>query len=80
MTNQTWGQIKLFYYTHLEKRVKSLVWRTAVGFGIGLIAIILDIVPEMGLPAFATYLLINVLNECTKWLNNNTELFGKKLK
>lgn len=64
----------------LIKRLKSFAWRSLVVFLLGLITWLLGLLPELNLPEVAVVLIGLVLNEATKWLNSNTNLFGKALK
>ena len=62
------------------KRLKSFAWRAlcvAVVAGLGFISSNLNL---LELPDWSVVLAGLILGECTKWLNNNTDLFGAKLK
>jgi hypothetical protein len=69
-----WGNNK----EYLLKRLKSLLWRTGVGLVLGLIALLLNILPDFQLPVLIVYIITNLAGEATKWLNSNTNLFGIK--
>jgi len=64
----------------LKKRLKSFAWRT------GCVALVAGLnyasenLVSLGLPVWAIGLVGLGLGEATKWLNNNTGLFGKSLK
>lgn len=66
--------------TEIIKRLKSLAWRIGV---MSLIAVLDWIMANTGLfnlPDLAVVLIGLVCGELTKWLNNNTALFGVSLK
>lgn len=64
----------------LIKRLKSFAWRSLVIFLLGLIAWITNLMPELNIPSVVVAVIGLALNELTKWLNNNTAMFGKALK
>ena len=62
------------------KRLKSFGWRTAVMVLIALISWLMENIGLFGLPIWAVGLIGLVAGEITKWLNNNTAMFGRALK
>jgi len=63
---------------NLIKRLKSFAWRSLVVFLLGLIAWISKIIPELNLPEIIVMFIALMFGEVTKWLNSNTNLFGKR--
>ena len=64
----------------LIKRLKSFGWRTlcvAIVGGLGWASANLNL---LEIPDWALVLIGLALSEVTKWFNNNTTLFGAKLK
>lgn len=59
------------------KRLKSFLWRSLVVFALGALAWFTGILPELNLPEILVTLLGLIVNECTKLLNSNLDLFGK---
>lgn len=64
----------------LIKRLKSFAWRTAVMVMVALLSFIMQNIGLFGLPTWAIGIIGLVCGEATKWLNNNSTLFGKALK
>jgi len=64
----------------LIKRAKSFGWRTAVMVLIALLNWLMENIGLFGLPVWAVGLIGLLAGEGTKWLNNNSALFGKALK
>ena len=62
------------------KRVRSFAWRSLVVFLLGLIGWISGFIPELNLPEIAVVFVGLIMNEATKWLRDNTDMFGKRLK
>lgn len=62
------------------KRLKSFGWRTGCMVAVSFIAFIMNNLDLFELPAWAVALIGLAAGELTKWLNNNTALFGSKLK
>lgn len=65
---------------YLIKRVKSLAWRAGVMLAVGLLALIVEAVGKLNISPFLTTLIGLACGEATKWLNDNTDMFGKALK
>jgi hypothetical protein len=63
----------------LKKRLLSLVWRLGLAVVVTVIAVLTKEVPNLGLPEVLTGVLILVLNEVTKFLNNKYQLGAKVL-
>jgi len=64
----------------IVKRLKSFGWRTAVMVLVALISWFLENIGLFGLPTWLIGLIGLAAGEATKWLNNNSTLFGKALK
>lgn len=62
------------------KRLKSFGWRTTVMVLIALLNWLMENLGLFGLPVWAVGLIGLAAGEATKWLNNNTGMFGKALK
>lgn len=62
------------------KRLKSFAWRTGCMVAVSLIAFLVKNLELFELPTWAVALIGLLAGEATKWLNNNTALFGSKLK
>jgi predicted PurR-regulated permease PerM len=62
----------------LKKRLLSLAWRLGLAIIVTIIAVLTKELPNLGLPAVLTGVLILVLNEVTKWLNDKYQL-GKRV-
>lgn len=64
----------------IKNRLKSFAWR---GGSVAVVALLNFAAENLGafnLPPIVVTLLGLGIAECTKWLNNNTTLFGKALK
>lgn len=64
----------------LLKRFKSFAWRTGVMVVVSLLAWVMNNLDIFELPAWSVALIGLLVSEATKWLNNNTAMFGSKLK
>lgn len=81
-------KLKKYYQTLVEKgivdrftkRLKSFLWRTLITTIIAVIAMLLDILPELGLNDLTVLIVANVLAELSKDLNNYVGLFGSPVK
>ena len=62
------------------KRLKSFAWRAGVVALLAGINYVSQSLVNLSLPDWAVVLIGLVANEATKWLNNNTALFGARLK
>ena len=64
----------------LVKRLKSFLWRSLCVFLMALITFVSDVLGLFELPLWIATLIGLVLAEITKLVNNNTNLFGGRLK
>lgn len=58
----------------LKKRLLSLAWRAGAAAIIAGLAVISGALPDLGLPEMATGVVVLVINEVTKHLNNQHKL------
>jgi len=63
----------------LKKRLLSLAWRLGLAVIITVLAVLTKELPTLGLPTVITGVLILILNEVTKWLNDRYQLGGRVL-
>lgn len=62
------------------KRLKSFGWRTGCFMLVAGISYVSDNMGILEIPMWIQIGLGGILGEATKWLNNNTALFGARLK
>ena len=62
------------------KRLKSLLWRTGCFLAVGLISLVSDNLLSINVPPVVQAVAGLLLGELMKAVNNNTDLFGARLK
>ncbi len=71
-------QLWLDNKTELIKRLKSFAWRAGCAAGVAGVSWASNNLGLLEVPLWLQSFLALGLGEVTKWLNNNTEIFGSK--
>lgn len=63
---------------NIVKRLKSLLWRAGCMGAVATINAIVENLSGLGLPVMVQTMIGLSLGEVTKWINTNTNLFGRR--